>query len=42
MTRERERFKFIFLYFIWIKGKAGREEERTIGKRGDERGINGF
>ena len=30
------------LSYIWMKGKAGVEEERHIGKRGKGRGINGY
>ena len=42
MTREINKFKFIFLSYIWMKGKAGREDERKIGKRGKGSGINCF
>ena len=41
--RGKERDLNLFsLSYIWLKKKAGREDERKIGKRGKGSGINGF
>ena len=41
--RGKERDLNLFsLPYIWMKKKAGREDERKIEKRGKGSGINGF
>lgn len=41
--RGKERDLNLFsLFYIWMKGKARRKDERKFGKRGKQSGVNGF